>query len=320
MNGESSVAVAADETTQQAAQTEAAAARRATGAQVLMWVVPAVWSSNYIIARSAEGVIEPHMLATGRWMLAGLLLLLVLSPGRRRAMLRAWSQEWRHLLVLGALGMWVCGAWMYHGALTTSATNIALLFAVAPVTIAAFSALMLHERFRLRQWAGALLAMLGVLFVIAKGDLHNLLAVRFSVGDLWILSCAAAWTAYSVLLKLWPSSLQPGERLVAIIMGGLVFLLPGTALEFLLQPNPHLGWQAGLLVLLAGVLPGVLSYSAHAYLQRELGAARTSLMLYLAPVYGAVLAWLVLGEVPGWHHAVGAALILPSIALATRGR
>jgi drug/metabolite transporter (DMT)-like permease len=41
-------------------------------------------------------------------------------------------------------------------------------------------------------------------------------------------------------------------------------------------------------------------------------------MLYLAPVYGAVGAWFVLGERPGWHHAVGAALILPSIWLATR--
>jgi drug/metabolite transporter (DMT)-like permease len=73
-----------------------------------------------------------------------------------------------------------------------------------------------------------------------------------------------------------------------------------------------------LLVLLAGTVPGVLSYGAHAYLQREVGAARTALMLYLAPLNSAALAWLVLGEAPGWYHAVGAALILPAIALATR--
>jgi drug/metabolite transporter (DMT)-like permease len=66
------------------------------------------------------------------------------------------------------------------------------------------------------------------------------------------------------------------------------------------------------------VLPGVLSYSAYSFLQREIGAGRTALMLYLSPVYGAVLGWVLLGERPGWHHLVGAALILPSIALATR--
>jgi drug/metabolite transporter (DMT)-like permease len=35
-------------------------------------------------------------------------------------------------------------------------------------------------------------------------------------------------------------------------------------------------------------------------------------------VYAPLLAWLLLGEAPRWYHAVGAALILPSIALATR--
>jgi drug/metabolite transporter (DMT)-like permease len=42
------------------------------------------------------------------------------------------------------------------------------------------------------------------------------------------------------------------------------------------------------------------------------------LLLYLSPVYGALGAWGVLGEPPGWYHAAGAALILPSIWLATR--
>jgi drug/metabolite transporter (DMT)-like permease len=45
--------------------------------------------------------------------------------------------------------------------------------------------------------------------------------------------------------------------------------------------------------------------------------ARTALVMYLAPIYGALGAWWLLGEAPGWHHLVGAALILPSIRLAT---
>lgn len=68
----------------------------------------------------------------------------------------------------------------------------------------------------------------------------------------------------------------------------------------------------------AALVPGLLSYGAHSLLQRELGASRTAMMLYLAPVYGAGLAWLLLGEAPGWYHAVGAAMILPSIWLASR--
>ena len=283
-----------------------------------MWVVPAMWSSNYIIARSADGVIAPHLLASGRWLLAGALLMAFLGAPGVQSLRRAWRGEWRHTLVLGVLGMTICGAWLYQGARSTSATNIALLYAATPVAIAALSARLLHEQLRLRQKAGAALALAGVLFVIAKGDLANLLEVRFSSGDFWVLICTLSWTAYSVLLKLWPSRMGPGERLVAIIAGGLLVLLPFTLLEAWLAPSPPLGAHAAALVVLAAVLPGVLSYSAYSYLQRELGAARTALMLYLAPVYGALQGWAILGEVPGWYHVVGAALILPSIALATR--
>ena len=35
-------------------------------------------------------------------------------------------------------------------------------------------------------------------------------------------------------------------------------------------------------------------------------------------LYGAAMAWLFLGEPVGWHHAVGAALILPGIWLVSR--
>ena len=68
------------------------------------------------------------------------------------------------------------------------------------------------------------------------------------------------------------------------------------------------------------VLPGVGAYQSYSFVQRELGAARTGLILYLGPIYSALVAWALLGEQPRWYHAVGAALILPGIWLATRPR
>ena len=286
-------------------------------ARVLLWVVPLLWSCNYIIARLGDGVIAPHALALGRWGLAALILLPWMGRGlwAKREVVR---REWGHLLLLGFFGMYICGAWVYLAGRSTSSTNIALIYAATPMAIVAASSLLLHERMSRAQWAGVVLALLGLLFVIAKGDPARLLTVQLVAGDAWITAAAASWTAYSVLLKRWPSALGAGERLVAIIGGGLVVLLPTTILEALLTATPDFGWRAAGLVLLAATVPGVLSYGAYSYLQRELGASRTAMMLYLAPVYGALLAWAVLGEVPGWYHAVGAAMILPSIWLASR--
>ena len=44
-------------------------------ALALVWIVPALWSSNYVIARLARGVISPHLLAFGRWGVALALML-----------------------------------------------------------------------------------------------------------------------------------------------------------------------------------------------------------------------------------------------------
>jgi drug/metabolite transporter (DMT)-like permease len=293
------------------------AARRQRLARALLWIVPALWSSNYLIARLADGVIAPHALAFGRWAIAAAALLPFVGAGLWRD--RSWlAREWRQLLVLGALGMWICGAWVYQGARTTTATNIGLIYAVTPVAIAVLGARLLRERMSALQWLGVVLAVAGLVFVIAKGDIANLLAVRFTAGDGWIVAAAVAWTAYSVLLRHWPSTLGPAERLVATIAGGLVVLLPFTLAEAWLAPSPPLGLRAALLVACAALVPGVFSYGAYSFMQHELGASRTALLLYLAPVYGVLGAWLVLGERPGWHHAAGAALILPSIWLATR--
>lgn len=294
-----------------------AGAAPARWATLLLWVVPALWSSNYVIARLAQGVVGPHALALGRWSIALALMLPFVGAvlWRQRA---AVAREWRQMLVLGTLGMTICGAWVYVGAATTSATNIALIYAATPVAIAVAGVKLLHETMSTAQRVAVAAALAGVLFVIAKGDLGNLLAVRFTPGDGWLLACAVSWTAYSVLLKRWPSTLGPAARLAAIIAGGIVVLLPFTAAEALWWEPPPLSWRALALMLAGGVMPGVLSYVAYSYLQREIGAARSALLLYLAPVYGAVGAWWVLGEVPGWYHVAGAALILPSIWLATR--
>ena len=55
-------------------------------AHVLLWILPALWSSNYIIARAANGVVAPHVLAIGRWSVAFALML----PFVGRAVISAW--------------------------------------------------------------------------------------------------------------------------------------------------------------------------------------------------------------------------------------
>jgi drug/metabolite transporter (DMT)-like permease len=286
---------------------------------ILLWVTPALWSSNYLIARASHEVIAPHLLALGRWSLALLLML----PFTWRGLVSGfahWRHEWKQLLVLGGLGMWICGAFVYIGGHTTSATNIGLIYAATPIGISIASTWLLHERMTWLQRLAVLPALAGVLFVIAKGELANLLGVRFTVGDGWIVVAAVSWIAYSILLQRWKSALGTMERIAAVTLGGLVVLLPFTLIEALVTPPLPFTAKAGWLIVAAAVMPGFFSYQAYGFMLRELGASRAGMVTYLAPVYAAFTAWLVLGEPPRAYHAAGALLILPSIYLATRPR
>ena len=151
-------------------------------ALALMFIAPALWSVNYLVARWAPGVIAPHMLALWRWVVGALLLgaFCWREIAAKRAAIRA---EAPRFIVLGALGMWVCGAFVYIGARSTTAINIGLLYAVSPVLIALLSARWLHERFGVRAWCGVALALAGVVHVVLGDRREGFLAAELP-GDL----------------------------------------------------------------------------------------------------------------------------------------
>ncbi|MGE0796848.1 MAG: DMT family transporter [Lautropia sp.] len=286
-------------------------------AQFLLFVTPLFWSVNYVGARAAVGLIGPHQLALGRWTVALLVMLPLAWPELRRTW-PAWRHEWKDLLVLGALGMWICGAFVYLGAETSPAVNISLLYALAPVLIAVLSVRLLGERLSRPQLAGAAAALAGVAVILFKGSAANALTIELTGGDLWIGTAMLSWVAYSLILKRRDSALDPFARLTVITAAGVVVLVPFTVVETARDGLPAASWALFGLIALVALLPGLGAYQAYAFVQRELGAARTGLILYLGPVYAGLAAWALLGEQPQWFHVAGAALILPGIWLATR--
>jgi len=287
-------------------------------AYALLLLAPGLWSANMIVARWAAGWFPPHALAFWRWTIA-LLPMLALCGAvlwRRRAEVR---REWRDLLLLGALGMWICGAFVYIAGETTSATNIGLIYAGVPILVMLLSARVFHEPLSAAQFTGAVIALAGVLVIIVKGEPETFFRLAFTRGDLWALSAASCWAIYTVLLRQRATALDPFLRLTAITAAGILVLLPFMLVESLVVGGPPLEWRSLIAAAVVGLLPGFGAYQAYSWLVRELGPARAGLVLYLTPLYTAAIAWLLLGEPVRWYHALGAALVFPGLLLASRG-
>ncbi len=167
-------------------------------ALILIWLAPALWAVNYIVARRAPGVAAPHMLALGRWGIASVILVFVARAElwrERRSILAVWYQHF----TLGTLGMLICGAWVYLGAQTTGTMNIALIYTLSPILISLGAVAWLGERFVPRQALGVVVAMLGVMHVVVKGQWAAMSQVQWVTGDAWIVVAMVAWALYALL-------------------------------------------------------------------------------------------------------------------------
>ena len=285
-------------------------------AYVLLLFAPLLMSSNMLAARWVEGSVPPVALAFGRWFLT----LMFLLPFTARALWRCRAvvvREWHTLLALGALGMGVCGPPVYLAGVTTTATNIGLIYSTTPILIVVFGRIFWGERVSVRQAAGIALCLGGVLAIVTRGDPATLATLSFTAGDLWTVLATLGWALYSVLLKHRPSSLDLTVRFTAITLGGVLVLVPFLGIEAALGEWALFDARTvGIWVFLA-LVPGIGAYLLYGKLVAMVGPSRTGLLMYLVPVYIAGLAWLLLGEQPRPYHLAGLALILPGIYLGT---
>jgi drug/metabolite transporter (DMT)-like permease len=282
----------------------------------LLFLTPLLFSANALTARWVGDSLPPVALAFWRWSLT----LVFLFPYAGRAFFAGWRElwaEWPVLLLLGFLGMGVCGAPVYIGARTTSATNIGLIYAITPIFIVVISWIGWRETVTRRQVLGIVLALAGVLTIIARGDPRFLLTLDFVPGDLFIFVAMMAWALYSVVLKHRPSRQPMAARFIGIVIAGVLVMLPFYGIELALGERMPFDGRTVLVLLILGLVSGVGAFLAYGKLVAMVGPQRTGLLLYIGPIYIAVLAWLLLGERIEAFHFAGTALILGGIALAT---
>lgn len=286
-------------------------------AYALIAVAPALFASNVLVARAVADTIPPVALALGRWSLAVLLLLPIAAKPLWRGR-QATRRELFDLVVLGVLGMVICGAVVYIGARTTTATNIGLIYAASPVFMIILARVFYGETMSRAQSLGVALSLAGVITIIARGDTGVLLGLTFTIGDLYVLGSSFSWAVYSVWLQHRPSALAATPRFAALTIAGVAALVPLLFVEAAMIGMPRLdAFTLGIMLFLA-IVPGVGAYQTYAFVQRRLGTSRASLLMYLIPVYNAGLAWALLGEALHPYHFIGTTMVLPGIYLATR--
>ena len=275
-----------------------------------------IWSGNFIVARGIYKQIPPVNLAFWRWICASLILL----PFAWNHIKKDWpviKKSWLYFLIIAITGISIFNTFVYIGGQYTTAINLALIgTTTSPIMSVILARIFLKENIGWQKIVGMLICIVGILFLLSKGDFRNLVSFEFTKGDAWVLGAAFAFAIYNTMVKRKPSSISPISFLFVAFVLGTVILLP-----FYLQELTHTApvrwdWQLVLIILYLGLGASVICFLIWNIAIRNLGAGRAALFGNLIPIFSSLEAVLILGEKFSKVHAVSMVLVFVGILLA----
>lgn len=272
-----------------------------------------MWGGSFLFISVALRGLTPLWVVTGRCLVGGLVLLVILQV-RRRALPRS-AQLWGRLFVLGAMSNalpWGLIAWAQQS-LPSGLT--ALLMALVPSSTMVVAVSLRQERFTAARLAGLLLALSGVGMTVLDdlGNPDRVVAILAVVAATVFYACGAVYAKGRVSGHAGPLVIATGQVLSASALA-----LPAA---LLFEPTPTAAvWDPLVVasVLALGALGTGLAFLLFYMLIARVGATNTTMVTYLIPIVAVIAGALLLDERLGWASLFGGVLIGIGIWVAQR--
>lgn len=277
-----------------------------------------IWGGTFIATKIALEEVSPATIVWLRFAM-GLVVLGIAVAARRQFALPQRS-ELGYFALLGFIGVTFHQLLQANGLISSQATTTAWIVATIPVFMAVLGWLFLKEQLGWIRSGGIAFAALGVLLIVSKGHLDQLLSGhQGTFGDVLVLISAPNWAIFSVLSRRGLQA-HPAARMMFFVMtfGWLFISLwifgfgPG------LTEIPHLTARGWTSILVLGLFGSGLAYIAWYDALQALPASQLGVFLYIEPLVTVVVAALVLGEPITAVSLVAGAIILLGVYLVNR--
>jgi drug/metabolite transporter (DMT)-like permease len=265
-----------------------------------------IWGYNWVVMKVGVRYSDPFVFAALRNFLAAVSLFAVVAV--RRGPLRPKAFWWTALYGFFQTSMTGLMVWaIYLG----SAGKVSVLNYTMPFWLLMIAWPILGERIRGVQWVAVVLALAGLVLVLAPWNLHGVGASLLAIGG------GISWAIASVLVKIIRKRHQV-DILSFTAWQALLGSIPLVVVALLVARHGPT-WTGGFIAALvynviAGSIVGLLLWL---YILNSLPAGTAGINTLAIPVVGVVSAWLQLGERPGALEAAGMALIVAGLAVLT---
>lgn len=288
---------------------------------LLLTLAPLLWAGNAIVGRLVHEMVPPIMLNFLRWVIAFIILLPLAGPVFRRTS-GLWT-HWRRFAVLGLLGIGMYNALQYLALQTSTPINVTLVASGMPVWMMLTGWLFFGARVARKQIAGAVLSICGVLLVLGRGELRQVMELRLVPGDLFMILASIAWSLYSWLLMRTSDIGELRSHWAGFLMAQVAFgvLWSGAfaAGEWAVSgAQIHWSWTLAAALLYVAVGPAVIAFRCWGAGVQRAGPSVAAFFSNLTPLFAALLSSAFLGELPHGYHVLAFALIVGGIVVSSR--
>lgn len=292
------------------------ASRLANQPYLLLSLMALFWAANIVLGRFVAGHVPPFTLTFLRW--AGTFL--VVAPFAWTHLQRDWPTMRRHmplLLVLALTGFALNNALSYWGLQHTQALNALLIQSSGPLFVALWALVLFGVRLSWMQAAGILVSLIGVLVIILRGNLAALADIQINAGDISFAGALFVFGLYSALMTRRPK-INPLSLIAFTTGAGALMLLPLVGWEVSIGDRLTLDTLTIATVIFVVIFPSTLAYIFFNRGIELIGPNRAAPFFHLVPVFGSVMAIVLLGEKPELFHLVGYLLVLAGVVAASR--
>ena len=232
-------------------------ARTQTNAPLLLILATLGWGGNTIASRLAVGEISPMLLICIRWTMVVALIVGIYGKDMKDAWPELRSKLW-WVFLMGGVGLSVFNALLYVAAHTTTALNLGIIQTTMPGMILLGSFLIFGSRINIQQFIGVVIAFLGVVFVVTKGDWTQLITLGFNTGDILMLIACVFYSGYTLGLRNRPK-VSGMVMMGYLAIAAWILTIPMATVEYMTTGVIWPGVKGWLILVYIALMPSFLS-------------------------------------------------------------
>jgi len=280
---------------------------------ICLTIAASIWGGVYVVSKYVLDYIPPFTLLWLRYVIAVLVLGIVMVWLKEHRI--AWK-DWKLFAGVGFVGYFVSVGTQFIGTKLSDAHTGSLITATSPIFVLLLARVMLKEPLTVRKILALVISFVGMVIVIGwNGSGEESVA-----GNLVLMVAAVTWALLSVMAK------QASEHYTVLtvttyaLLFAILFTTPAMVWEWNTTPyiapfwqDPYLFWG----VMFLGIISTAVAFFLWNKGMELMDAGAGSFFIFVQPVVGSLLGWLMLNEQITISFFLGGILILAGVWIVT---